>query len=56
MLSCSDLSNSTTYSVTVQGKASLNNSESGYQYSQFALSLEFSTAGHMNNEAVDDNG
>ena len=56
MLSCSDLSNSTTYSITVQGKASLNNSESGYQYSQFVVSLDFSTAAHMNNEIVDDNG
>ena len=56
MLSCSDLSNSTTYSVTVQGKASLNNSESGYKYSEFAVSLDFSTAAHMNNETVDDIG
>ena len=56
ILSCSDLSNSTTYSVTVQGKASLNNSESGYQYSQFAVSLDFSTAARMNNETVERNG
>ena len=56
MLSCSDLSNSTTYSVTVQGNASLNNSESGYQYLEFTVSLDFSTAAHMNNKTVDDIG
>ena len=56
ILSCSDLSNSTTYSVTVRGKASLNISESGDQYSQFVVSLDFSTAPHMNNETVEANG
>ena len=54
MLSCSDLSNSTTYSVTVEGKASLNDSETGYQYLEFAVSLEFTTAAQMNNGT--DNG
>ena len=54
MLNCSDLSDSTTYSITVQGKASLNNSESGYQYTQLAVSLNFTTAAHMDNETMDD--
>ena len=56
MLNCSDLSNSTSYSVTVQGKASMNDSETGYQYTEFAVSLDFTTAAHMNNATVDDNG